>query len=95
MGKLNEYINKKMYGELNWSIENKDEYIEFPSTDENRKRIYSGRYALSGMVFCAHCGDIFRRIKWNFLRKVSNPTAFAREYRVQSGGRYLKLDCSD
>lgn len=28
-----------------------------------RKRIYSGRYALSGMVFCAHCGDIFRRIK--------------------------------
>lgn len=30
-----------------------------------RKRIYSGRYALSGMVFCAHCGDIFRRIKWN------------------------------
>ena len=30
-----------------------------------RKRIYSGRYALSGMIFCAHCGDIFRRIKWN------------------------------
>jgi ATP-dependent Lon protease len=30
-----------------------------------RKRIYSGQYALSGMVFCAHCGDIFRRIKWN------------------------------
>ena len=29
------------------------------------KRVYSGRYALSGMVFCAHCGDIFRRIKWN------------------------------
>ncbi|MGF7142366.1 DNA invertase Pin-like site-specific DNA recombinase [Anaerotaenia torta] len=30
-----------------------------------RKRIYSGRYALSGIVFCSHCGDIFRRIKWN------------------------------
>jgi len=29
------------------------------------KRIYSGRYALSGMVFCAHCRDIYRRIKWN------------------------------
>ena len=29
------------------------------------KRVYSGCYALSGMVFCAHCGDIFRRIKWN------------------------------
>ena len=24
-----------------------------------------GRYALSGIVFCAHCGDIYRRIKWN------------------------------
>ena len=30
-----------------------------------RKRVYSDRYALSGMVFCAHCGDIYRRIKWN------------------------------
>lgn len=29
------------------------------------KRVYSGRYALSGIVFCAYCGDIFRRIKWN------------------------------
>jgi hypothetical protein len=24
------------------------------------KRVYSGRYALSGMVFCSHCGDTFR-----------------------------------
>jgi len=31
----------------------------------HHKRVYSGRYALSGMVFCAHCGDIYRRIKWN------------------------------
>lgn len=31
----------------------------------NRKRVYSGRYALSGIVFCAYCGDIYRRIKWN------------------------------
>jgi predicted nucleic acid-binding Zn-ribbon protein len=30
-----------------------------------RRRVYSGRYALSGMVFCVHCGDVFRRIKWN------------------------------
>ncbi len=29
------------------------------------RRVYSGRYALSGIVFCAHCGDIYRRIKWN------------------------------
>lgn len=29
----------------------------------SHKRVYSDRYALSGSVFCAHCGDIFRRIK--------------------------------
>jgi len=29
------------------------------------RRVYSGRFALSGIVFCAHCGDIYRRIKWN------------------------------
>ena len=30
-----------------------------------KKRVYSSKYALSGMVICAHCGDIFRRINWN------------------------------
>lgn len=32
---------------------------------DGRKRVYSSRYALSSMVICGHCGDIFRRIKWN------------------------------
>lgn len=32
---------------------------------EGKKRIYSSRYALSSIVFCGHCGDIYRRIKWN------------------------------
>ncbi len=30
-----------------------------------KKRIYSSRYALSSIVFCGHCGDIYRRIIWN------------------------------
>ena len=30
-----------------------------------KKRVYSGKYALSSIVFCGHCGDIYRRIKWN------------------------------
>ena len=29
------------------------------------RRVYSPRYALSCIVFCGHCGDIYRRIKWN------------------------------
>ena len=32
---------------------------------DGKKRIYSSRYALSSIVFCEHCGDIYRRIKWN------------------------------
>ena len=30
-----------------------------------QKSNYSSKYALSGMVFCGHCGDIYRRVKWN------------------------------
>lgn len=32
---------------------------------DGRRRIYSAKYALSSLVVCAHCGDIYRRIKWN------------------------------
>lgn len=31
----------------------------------NKKRVYSSKYALSSMVFCSKCGDIYRRIAWN------------------------------
>ena len=32
---------------------------------DGKRRVYSSKYALSGMVFCRHCGDIYRRVKWN------------------------------
>lgn len=32
---------------------------------DQKCRIYSSRYALSSIVYCAHCNDIFRRINWN------------------------------
>ena len=32
---------------------------------DQKRRIYSSRYALSSIVCCAHCNDIFRRINWN------------------------------
>ncbi|MDT2768179.1 recombinase family protein [Globicatella sulfidifaciens] len=32
---------------------------------KKQKRLYQGKYALSGKVTCEHCRDIFRRIKWN------------------------------
>lgn len=30
-----------------------------------KKRVYSGKYALSSIVYCLKCGDIYRRIAWN------------------------------
>nr|WP_207204751.1 recombinase family protein [Miniphocaeibacter massiliensis] len=32
---------------------------------KQNKRVHLGKYALSGIVFCSNCEDIFRRIKWN------------------------------
>lgn len=32
---------------------------------DKKRRICSSRYALSSIVYCAHCNDIFRRINWN------------------------------
>lgn len=35
------------------------------SGKRKKKRLHQGKYTLTGKVFCSHCGDIFRRIKWN------------------------------
>lgn len=33
--------------------------------DGHKKRVYSGKYAMSGIVYCGHCGDVYRRVHWN------------------------------
>lgn len=30
-----------------------------------KKRVYSSKYALSSIVYCSKCGDIYRRVHWN------------------------------
>ena len=42
-----------------------DRVINNLETGNGKKRIYSGKYALSSNVFCAHCGDVFQRTHWN------------------------------
>lgn len=32
---------------------------------KRKKRVYSSRYALSSIVYCPKCGEIYRRIAWN------------------------------
>ena len=31
---------------------------------QGKKRVYSSKYALSSIVYCSNCGDIYRRIQW-------------------------------
>lgn len=33
-------------------------------TGTGKRRVYSGKYALSHLMYCAHCGDIYRRTHW-------------------------------
>lgn len=54
------------------------------SGTERKKRVYSSRYALSSIVVCGHCGDIFRRIKWN--NRGCKSTVWRCVSRVEKGG---------
>ena len=31
----------------------------------SKKRVYSGRYVFTGLLFCGKCGDVFRRFVWD------------------------------
>ena len=45
--------------------EEMDRRANLTSGADKKRRLYSSKYALSGIVFCGHCSEIFRRIKWN------------------------------
>lgn len=35
------------------------------SEKDGKRRVYSGKLALSSIVFCGECGEIYRRVHWN------------------------------
>ena len=39
--------------------------VNLHSGAKRKKRVYSSKYALSSIVYCSKCGDIYRRIAWN------------------------------
>lgn len=41
------------------------------SGKNRKKRVYSSKYALSSIVYCSKCGEIFRRVVWNNRGKQS------------------------
>lgn len=58
-------------------------------TTAGKKRLYGGKYALSGIVFCGYCGDIYRRIKWNNRGKKSTVWRCVSRVLKKSSG----IDC--
>ena len=50
-----------------------------------KKRVYSSKYALSSIVYCPKCGEIYRRIAWNNRGKHS--TVWRCCTRVEHGPR--------
>jgi len=39
--------------------------VSIQSGKNSKKRVYSSKYALSSIVYCGQCGDIYRRVHWN------------------------------
>jgi hypothetical protein len=33
-------------------------------TATGKRRVYSGKYALSHLIYCSDCGDLYRRTQW-------------------------------
>ena len=53
-------------------------------TDKNpKKRVYSSKYALSSIVYCGCCGDLYRRITWK--ARGNNYTNWRCATRVEKG----------
>lgn len=51
---------------------------------KKKKRLHQGKYALSGIVYCGKCKDIFYRVKWN--SRGSKNTVWRCSTRAKKGG---------
>ncbi|WP_018659241.1 recombinase family protein [Allofustis seminis] len=60
------------------------------TSGKGKRRVYSSKYALSSIVYCSNCGDIYRRIKWNNRGKKS--TVWRCCTRVQQGPKACNAD---
>ncbi len=66
-------------------------------TATGKRRLYSGKYALSNIVYCGECGDMYQRAHWRksyhfsdhiasddrFLREVSSPKETRKTYPAE------------
>lgn len=61
-------VSKKMFAMVQQEMARRSALMHNPN---GRKRVYSSRYALSGIVFCGECGELYRRITWYIKGKRS------------------------
>ena len=59
-------IIKNFDGELEVVADRqKGEFYIIGRTENGKtKRVYSSKYALSSIIYCGKCGDLFRRVAW-------------------------------
>lgn len=58
----------------------------------NKKRVYSSKYALSSLVLCSKCNDIYRRIAWYNRGKRSIVIVWRCCNRVDNGPEACNAD---
>ena len=61
-------ISRELYGQVQEEMARR---ANLYNSKGGKKRVYSSRYALSSIVYCGECGEIYRRVHWNNRGKKS------------------------
>lgn len=57
-----------------------------------KKRVYSSKYALSTIVFCGKCGDLYRRVAWNSKERGQSYVNWRCANRIENGPSICDAD---
>ena len=55
------------------------------NANSKKKRGYSSKYALSTIVFCGKCGDLYRRVAWSSKKKGKGYVNWRCVNRIENG----------
>lgn len=55
------------------------------NANSKKKRVYSSKYALSTIIFCGKCGDLYRRVAWSSKEKGKSYVNWRCVNRIENG----------
>ena len=55
------------------------------NANSKKKRVYSSKYALSTIIFCGKCGDLYRRVAWNSKERGKSYVNWRCVNRIENG----------